>query len=108
MNNFMTFNRYEEPIDTIQQLVAKGNLWGGTAEAYVYSLELATQKDIVNLLKLFKVLTIEELLEHISTSDYSYAIERLQYGMVYLYFKISYKIKMYIHNFQVIIPFLKI
>lgn len=76
---------YETPIDTIQQIISKNISWGGFTETFAYSIKSTTKKEFINLMKLFKVMTTDELLRHISTSDYCYGIEELQYGIQFIY-----------------------
>ncbi|XP_037033035.1 glutamate receptor 1-like [Bradysia coprophila] len=76
----MTVPQYEAPIDTPHQLAAKNLEWGATHDAWIFSILLATQPDIVKLLSLFKKSNFEKLRSRAKTGDFAFSIERLPYG----------------------------
>lgn len=56
--------------------------WGATHEAWVFSIESATQPVIVNILHNFKILTEVQLKSRTTTRDYAFSIERLPAGII--------------------------
>lgn len=86
-NCFFLFS-YEASIDTAKQLADSNMGWGATHDAWIFSISLATQPDIVKLLHLFQALPSQELVRLASTGDFSFSIERLPFGLFFLSFSI--------------------
>jgi hypothetical protein len=74
------FFRFEEPIDTVDQLAARNLPWGSTHDAWIFSIQLATQPVIVKLLENFRTYPKDVLEGHAKQRDMAYSIERLPYG----------------------------
>ncbi|KAG5676528.1 hypothetical protein PVAND_006356 [Polypedilum vanderplanki] len=76
----LTIPQYEKAIDTVEELAASGMEWGSTHDAWIFSILLATQPMILQLLSKFKTLSKENLEQRAIKKDLSFSIERLPYG----------------------------
>uniref|UniRef100_A0A182JNI1 Ionotropic glutamate receptor C-terminal domain-containing protein n=1 Tax=Anopheles christyi TaxID=43041 RepID=A0A182JNI1_9DIPT len=76
----MTVPRYEKSIDTVQDLADRNLHWGSTHDAWIFSIQLATQPTIVKLLENFVTYPKDVLHEHAKHRNLAYSIERLPYG----------------------------
>uniref|UniRef100_A0A182P639 Ionotropic glutamate receptor C-terminal domain-containing protein n=1 Tax=Anopheles epiroticus TaxID=199890 RepID=A0A182P639_9DIPT len=76
----MTVPRYEKSIDTVQELAERNLPWGSTHDAWIFSIQLATQPTIVKLLENFVTYPKDVLHRHAQQRDLAYSIERLPYG----------------------------
>uniref|UniRef100_A0A182Q9U2 Ionotropic glutamate receptor C-terminal domain-containing protein n=1 Tax=Anopheles farauti TaxID=69004 RepID=A0A182Q9U2_9DIPT len=76
----MTVPRFEKPIDTVQDLADRNLHWGSTHDAWIFSIQLATQPTIVKLLANFVTYPKDVLHEHAKRRSLAYSIERLPYG----------------------------
>ncbi|XP_035902364.1 uncharacterized protein LOC118507679 isoform X1 [Anopheles stephensi] len=76
----MTVPRYEKSIDTVQDLADRNLRWGSTHDAWIFSIQLATQPTIVKLLDNFVTYPKDVLHRHAKQRNLAYSIERLPYG----------------------------
>ncbi|XP_052902796.1 probable glutamate receptor [Anopheles moucheti] len=76
----MTVPRYEKSIDTVQDLADRNLRWGSTHDAWIFSIQLATQPTIVKLLNNFVTNPKDVLHEEAKHRNLAYSIERLPYG----------------------------
>ncbi|XP_053667658.1 probable glutamate receptor [Anopheles marshallii] len=76
----MTVPRYEKSIDTVQDLADRNLRWGSTHDAWIFSIQLATQPTIVKLLNNFVTSPKDVLHEKAKHRNLAYSIERLPYG----------------------------
>jgi hypothetical protein len=76
----LLLRRYEKAIDTVEELAESGMEWGSTHDAWIFSILLATQPMILQLLAKFKTLSKENLEHRAIKQDMSFSIERLPYG----------------------------
>nr|XP_040223908.2 probable glutamate receptor [Anopheles coluzzii] len=76
----MTVPRFEKSIDTVQDLADRNLRWGSTHDAWIFSIQLATQPTIVKLLESFVTYPKDVLHEHAKQRNLAYSIERLPYG----------------------------
>ncbi|XP_035776017.1 uncharacterized protein LOC118458019 [Anopheles albimanus] len=76
----MTVPRFEKSIDTVQDLADRNLRWASTHDAWIFSIQLATQPTIVKLLQNFGTYPKDVLHEHAKRRDMGYSIERLPYG----------------------------
>uniref|UniRef100_A0A182SY81 Ionotropic glutamate receptor C-terminal domain-containing protein n=1 Tax=Anopheles maculatus TaxID=74869 RepID=A0A182SY81_9DIPT len=76
----MTVPRYEKSIDTVQELADRNLRWGSTHDAWIFSIQLATQPTIVKLLDNFVTYPKDVLHRHAKQRTLAYSIERLPYG----------------------------
>jgi hypothetical protein len=72
--------RFEHPIDTVEDLASSDILWGATTEAWAFSIQGATEPNLIHITHNFKVMTNEQLLVHAYAGNMAFAIERLQGG----------------------------
>jgi hypothetical protein len=80
MSLMLSCSRYEHPIDTVEDLARSNMLWAATTEAWVFSIEGATEPNLIHITHNFKVMTFEQLLAHVYAGDMAFAIERLLGG----------------------------
>ncbi|XP_053671602.1 uncharacterized protein LOC128721830 [Anopheles nili] len=80
LSSVMTVPRFEKPIDTVQDLADRNLPWGSTHDAWIFSIQLATQPTIVKLLQNFVTYPKDVLHEHARKRNLAYSIERLPYG----------------------------
>lgn len=78
--SIMTVPQYEPPIDTPHDMAEHDLEWGGTQDAWTFSVLLATQPDIVKVVQLFSAKTDEALHARTRTADFGFGLERLPYG----------------------------
>ncbi|XP_049286717.1 probable glutamate receptor [Anopheles funestus] len=78
--SIMTVPRYEKSIDTVQDLADRNLRWGSTHDAWIFSIQLATQPTIVRLLENFVTYPKDVLHAKAKHRDLAYSIERLPYG----------------------------
>ncbi|CAO1317675.1 unnamed protein product [Diamesa serratosioi] len=71
---------YEQAIDTVQELADSKMEWGSTHDAWIFSIQSATQPVILELLSKFRTYSKEVLEERSAARDMSFSIERLPYG----------------------------
>ncbi|XP_070496610.1 probable glutamate receptor [Chironomus tepperi] len=76
----LTIPQYKKAIDTVEELAASGMEWGSTHDAWIFSILLATQPMILQLLSKFRTLSKESLEQRAINEDLSFSIERLPYG----------------------------
>ncbi|XP_059608153.1 uncharacterized protein LOC132255993 [Phlebotomus argentipes] len=76
----MTIPRFVAPIDTPEDLAASGMEWSATHDAWIFSIQSATEPLLVTLVKNFRIRSHEQLRSHSLRSDIGFSIERLQYG----------------------------
>uniref|UniRef100_A0A182MC87 Ionotropic glutamate receptor C-terminal domain-containing protein n=1 Tax=Anopheles culicifacies TaxID=139723 RepID=A0A182MC87_9DIPT len=76
----MTVPRYEKSIDTVQDLADRNLRWGSTHDAWIFSIQLATQPTIVKLLDNFVTYPKDVLHVQAKHRNLAYSIERLPYG----------------------------
>ncbi|XP_077285106.1 putative glutamate receptor [Arctopsyche grandis] len=76
----ITVPKYEDPIDTVQQLVDRDMEWGATHDAWIFSILLSTEPNIVHLVKKFQKIPDKKLRDRGKTRDFAYSIERLPAG----------------------------
>ncbi|KFB36231.1 AGAP002904-PA-like protein [Anopheles sinensis] len=80
LSSVMTVPRYEKSIDTVQELADRNLRWGSTHDAWIFSIQLATQPTIVKLLNNFLTAPKEVLHRNAIERNMAYSIERLPYG----------------------------
>ncbi|XP_058129904.1 uncharacterized protein LOC131284269 [Anopheles ziemanni] len=80
LSSVMTVPRYEKSIDTVQELADRNLRWGSTHDAWIFSIQLATQPTIVKLLNNFFTAPKEVLHRNAIERNMAYSIERLPYG----------------------------
>uniref|UniRef100_A0AAG5CT27 Ionotropic glutamate receptor C-terminal domain-containing protein n=1 Tax=Anopheles atroparvus TaxID=41427 RepID=A0AAG5CT27_ANOAO len=80
LSSVMTVPRYEKSIDTVQELADRNLRWGSTHDAWIFSIQLATQPTIVKLLRSFITAPKEVLHKNAVERNMAYSIERLPYG----------------------------
>ncbi|XP_058061658.1 uncharacterized protein LOC131211974 [Anopheles bellator] len=80
LSSVMTVPRFEKSIDTVQDLADSELRWGSTHDAWIFSIQLATQPTIVTLLETFITYPKDELHRHAQQRDMGFTIERLPYG----------------------------
>ncbi|XP_055604897.1 uncharacterized protein LOC129753122 [Uranotaenia lowii] len=80
LSSIMTIPRYENPIDTVQDLADSDMHWASTHDAWIFSILMATQPMILKLLDNFRTYPKEVLHGHTKQQDLAYSIERLPYG----------------------------
>ncbi|XP_052869319.1 uncharacterized protein LOC128274994 [Anopheles cruzii] len=80
LSSVMTVPRFEKSIDTVQDLADSDLRWGSTHDAWIFSIQLATQPTIVKLLETFITYPKDELHRHAQQRDMGFTIERLPYG----------------------------
>lgn len=78
--SIMTVPQYEPPIDTPHQMAERSLEWGGTQDAWTFSVRLATQPDIQKVVRMFSAKSDEALHARTRTGDFGFALERLAYG----------------------------
>uniref|UniRef100_A0A182N544 Ionotropic glutamate receptor C-terminal domain-containing protein n=1 Tax=Anopheles dirus TaxID=7168 RepID=A0A182N544_9DIPT len=79
----MTVPRFGKSIDTVQELAERNLRWGSTHDAWIFSIQLATQVRAPTILKLlanFVTYPKDVLHEHAKKRSLAYSIERLPYG----------------------------
>lgn len=76
----LTIPRFEKAIDTVEELAASGTEWGSTHDAWIFSIQLATQPMILALLDKFETASKDVLEQRAIKQDMSFSIERLPYG----------------------------
>ncbi|CRK93972.1 CLUMA_CG007498, isoform A [Clunio marinus] len=80
MASVLTIPHYEKGIDTVEELADSDTEWGSTHDAWIFSLQLATQPMILKLLDKFRTFSKEILQYRGVRQDISFSIERLPYG----------------------------
>ncbi|KAL7044659.1 hypothetical protein ACKWTF_002017 [Chironomus riparius] len=80
LSSVLTIPQYKKAIDTVEELAASGMEWGSTHDAWIFSILLATQPMILQLLSKFRTLSKESLERRAINQDLSFSIERLPYG----------------------------
>ena len=80
MSLVLSYFRFEHPIDTVEDLARSNMLWAATTEAWAFSIEGATEPDLIHITHNFKVMTHEQLLVHAYAGDMAFAVERLLDG----------------------------
>jgi hypothetical protein len=55
-------------------------LWAATTEAWIYSIQEATEPDLLHITQNFRVMRDEQLLAHAFAGDLAFAVERLLGG----------------------------
>jgi hypothetical protein len=55
-------------------------LWAGTTAAWIFSILEATEPNMADITRNFRVMTEEQLWAHAFTRDLAYAVERLLGG----------------------------
>lgn len=76
----MTVTRYEEPINTIQQLVESNLKWGGPSAAYYYSITNTANPLLRRYIDGFYVCETTECAKLGLKSELALVLEQLQYG----------------------------
>ncbi|XP_058817468.1 uncharacterized protein LOC131680775 [Topomyia yanbarensis] len=80
LSSLMTLPRYEQPINTVQDLADSNMHWASTHDAWTFSILMATQPTIVKLLHNFEKHPKEVLHRSAMHQAFSFGIERLPYG----------------------------
>lgn len=77
----MTLPRFENPIDTLQNLVNSNLEWGATHDVWITSIEQAKDPINVHLVKKFQAIPAEQLRELSKSGRFGFAMERLPSGI---------------------------
>jgi len=72
--------RFEHPIDTVEDLARSDMLWAATAEAWAFSIQEATEPNLIHIMRNFRVMTSEQMLAHAYAADLALAVEKLLGG----------------------------
>jgi len=80
MSLMLSCFRFEHPIDTVEDLARSDMLWAATTEAWAFSIQGATEPNLIHITHNFKVMTYEQLLAHAYAADMALAVERLLGG----------------------------
>jgi hypothetical protein len=80
MSLMLSCFRFEHPIDTVEDLARSNMLWAATTEAWAFSIQGATEPNLIHITHNFRVMTNEQLLVHAYAGDMAFAVERLLGG----------------------------
>ncbi|KAJ9578617.1 hypothetical protein L9F63_005107, partial [Diploptera punctata] len=97
LSSVLTVPRFEDPINTVADLAKSNMLWSATTDAWVYSIEEATEPDLAHIVHNYKTLSEDELLKRVFRGDTAFAVERLLGG--------NYALPSYVNDDTV--PFLR-
>ncbi|PSN50071.1 Ionotropic receptor 41a3 [Blattella germanica] len=86
----LTVPRFEHPINSVADLAGSNMIWAATLDAWVYSIEEATEPDLKHIVRNYRTLGEEELLRRAFKGDTAFAVERLLGG--------NYALPSYINN----------
>lgn len=76
----MTLPRFENPIDTLQDLVDSNLEWGATHDVWITSIEQAKDPINLHLVKKFQAIPADELRQQSKSGKFGFAMERLPSG----------------------------
>lgn len=76
----MTVPQYGNAIDTVQDLADSDLEWAATHDAWIFSIQQATQPMMKTILKKFRTFPKEELAARMVQQNLAFSIERLPYG----------------------------
>ncbi|XP_046988133.1 glutamate receptor ionotropic, kainate 2-like [Schistocerca americana] len=80
LSSVLTIPRYEPPIDSVVDLRDSGLEWAETHIAFLNSLRGRTEQVYLDLIKQYRVLTVDILKSRTTTRDLAFIIERLPGG----------------------------
>ncbi|XP_053679434.1 uncharacterized protein LOC128730408 [Anopheles nili] len=72
--------QFEKSIETVHDLAVTRTTWVGVTVSWVYSIELASQIDIVTLLETFQEWNETQIMHHAYDKDLAIIVERMEYG----------------------------
>ncbi|XP_052565957.1 uncharacterized protein LOC128093403 [Culex pipiens pallens] len=76
----MTVKQYEKPIDTTKDLAASGLPFVGVALSWIYSILYSTQPHVQTLVKNYRIVDEDYLVDHSKTHDVGFCVEQSEYG----------------------------
>ncbi|XP_050306285.1 uncharacterized protein LOC126743299 [Anthonomus grandis grandis] len=77
LSTIMTIPKYENSIDTVDDLVKSGLDWGGTSDAWIKSIEDSEEPNMIKLVSRFMAKSEEHLRRLSFTGKFALSIERL-------------------------------
>lgn len=89
----MTIPRYENAINTIEDLANSELDWGATQDAWITSIQNAEESNYVKIVSKFHSISEENLRENSKTGKFGFSIERLPFGIINNFnFKTKYQV----------------
>lgn len=76
----LTAPKFEEPIETIQELASRNIQWGAPSDIWIMSIMNAAQKDLQTVVSRFEIKTYGEFHRLSQTRTFGFGIEELNYG----------------------------
>ena len=76
----LSYFSFEHPINTVEDLARSDMLWAAASEVWTFSIQGATEPNLIHITHNFIVMTNEEMLVHAYAGDMAFAIERLLGG----------------------------
>ncbi|XP_014243755.1 glutamate receptor-like isoform X1 [Cimex lectularius] len=80
LSSFLTVPQLMIPIDTFHQLAASNLKWIANHEAWIYSIQHVDDPEVQTVVKNFRIMTGQTLIEKAQTGKYGVGIERLPAG----------------------------
>nr|QZH55077.1 ionotropic receptor 41a [Achelura yunnanensis] len=95
-----TVPKYEQSIDTVQDIVDRNMEWGATHDAWIFSMILSPEPLVKKLVSQFRIYSAEELKRKSFTREMAFSIEKLPAG----YFAIGdYITKEAVDNLEIMV-----